>query len=97
MAAVLRLRLAVTISEKQEIPRSQYTLWTDSMDIIYWIQCHLRRLKPILANRVAEIQRKSDPAQWRHVPEEQNPADDARRGLDHVMYVNPNTRSVTNL
>jgi len=34
------------------------------------------------SNRVNEIQRKSDPAQWRHVPGEQNPADDARRGLD---------------
>ena len=63
MAKVLRLRLAVTISEKLGNPLSQYTLWTDSMDIIYWIQGHSRRLKLFLANRVAEIQRKSDPAQ----------------------------------
>ena len=52
------------------------------MDVIYWIQGPSRRLKPFVANRVAEIQRKSDPAQWRHVPGEQNPADDATRGLD---------------
>ena len=52
------------------------------MDVIYWIQGHSRRLKPFVANRVAEIQRKSDPAQWRHVPGEQNTADDATRGLD---------------
>ena len=39
-------------------------------------------MKPFVANWVAEIQRKSDPAQWRHVPGEQNPADDATRGLD---------------
>ena len=97
MAAVLRLRLAVTISEKLEIPLSQYTLWTDSMGTIYWIQGHSRRLKPFLANRVAEIQQKSDPAQWRHVPEEQNLADDAITSLDLVTYVNPNTMSVTNL
>ena len=82
MAAVLGLRLAETVSEKLEIPLSQRTLWTDSMDVIYWIQGHSRRLKPFVFNRVAEIQRKSDPAQWRHVPGEQNPADDATRGLD---------------
>ena len=82
MAAVLRVRLAETVSEKLEILPSQHTLWTDSMDVIYWIQGHSRRLKPFVSNRVAEIQRKSDPAQWRHVPGEQNPADHATRGLD---------------
>ena len=41
----LRVQLAETVSEKLEIPRSQHTLWTDSMDIIYWTQGHSRRLK----------------------------------------------------
>ena len=82
MAAVLGVRLAETVSEKLEIPLSQYTLWMDSMNVIYWIQGLSRRLKSFVANRVAEIQRKSDPAQWRHVPGEQNPADDATRGLE---------------
>ena len=82
MAAVLGVRLAETVPEKLEIPLSQHTLWSDRMDVIYWIQGHPRRLKPFVANRVAEIQRKSDPAQWRHVPGEQNPADDTTRGLD---------------
>ena len=50
MAAVLGLRLAETVSEKLEIPLSQHTLWTDSMDIIYWIQGHSRRLKPFVSN-----------------------------------------------
>ena len=38
MAAVLGVRLAETVSEKLEIPIIQHTLWTDSMDVIYWIQ-----------------------------------------------------------
>ena len=82
MAAVLGVRLAETVSEKLEIPLSEHTLWTDSMDVIYWVQGHSRRLKSFVANRVAEIQRKTSPAQWRHVPGEKNPADDATRGLD---------------
>ena len=86
MAAVLGVRLAETVSEKLEIPLSQHTLWTDSMDVIYWIQGHSRRLKPFFSNRVAELQRKSDPAQWRHAPGEQNFADDATRGLDLKSY-----------
>ena len=64
MAAVLGVQLAETVSEKLEILLSQHTLWSDSMDVIYWIQGHSRRLKPFVANRVAEIQRKSDTAQW---------------------------------
>ena len=52
------------------------------MDVIYWIQGHSKQLNPFVANRVAEIQRKSDPAQWRNVPGEQNPTDDATRLLD---------------
>ena len=82
MAAVLGVRLAETVSEKLEISLSQHTVWTDSMDVIYWIRGHSRRLKSFVANRVAEIQRKSRPTQWRHVPSEENPADDATRGLD---------------
>ncbi|PFX25917.1 hypothetical protein AWC38_SpisGene9441 [Stylophora pistillata] len=81
-AAVLGVRLAETVSEKLEIPVIQHTLWTDIMNVIYWIQGHSRRLKSFVANQVAEIQRKSDPAQWRHVPGDQNPADDATSGLD---------------
>lgn len=51
MVGVLGLRLAVTISEKLEIPLSQHTHWTDSMDEIYWIQGHSRRFTPFVANR----------------------------------------------
>ena len=70
------------VSAKLEIPLSQHILWRDSMDVIYWIQGHSKQLNPFVANRVAEIQRKSDPAQWRNVPGEQNPTDDATRLLD---------------
>ena len=82
MAAVLGVRLGETVSQKLEIPLSEHTLWTDSMDVIYWVQGHSRRLKSFVANRVAEIQRKTSPAQWRHVPGEKHPADDATSGLD---------------
>ena len=82
MAAALGVRLAETVSERIEIPLSRHTLWTNNMDVIYWIQGHSRRLKSFVTIRVADIQRKSDPTKWRHLPGEQNPTDDATRGLD---------------
>ena len=82
MAAVLEVKLGETVSEKLEIPLSQHTLWTDSVAEIYWIQGDSRWLKPLDSNRITEIQGKLDPAQSQHVPEEQNPAGDATRGLD---------------
>ena len=69
MAEVIGIRLAETVSGKLEVPLSQHTLWTDSMEVMYWIQGHSRRLNAFIDNRVAEIQ--TDPAQWRHAPGEQ--------------------------
>jgi len=85
MAAVLGVRLAETVSQKMEIPLSERTLWTDSMDVIYWVQGDSRRLisfvffvfffvvcnlVSFVANRVTKVQRRTSPAQWRHVPGE---------------------------
>ena len=39
----------------------------------------------VLANRIAAIQADSDPAQWRHVPNAQNPANVASRGALHLQ------------
>jgi len=38
MAAVLGLRLARKVSKLLEMPFENCTLWTDSKDVIFWIQ-----------------------------------------------------------
>lgn len=81
MAAVLGLRLARKVSELLQIPFENCILWTDSKDVIFWIQGQSRRYKTFVANRISEIHRKSSPRQWRHVPTDLNCADDATRGL----------------
>ena len=50
MAAVLGVWLVETISEKLKIPLSERALWTDSMDVIDWVQGHSRRLKSFFTN-----------------------------------------------
>ncbi|XP_071652464.1 uncharacterized protein [Temnothorax longispinosus] len=67
-------------------------LWTDSQVTLHWIRGHASRWKTYVANRVAHIQRKLPDAQWRHVPERDNPADCASRGIalgelmDHPLW-----------
>ena len=81
MAAVLGLRLASKVSELLQIPFENCILWTDSKDVIFWIQGQSRRYKTFVANRISGIHRKSSPRQWRPVPTDLNCAYDATRGL----------------
>ena len=55
--------------------------WTDSENVWYWVRNQSRAFKPFVSNRIGEIQRKTNPDQWRHVPGVLNPADLATRGL----------------
>lgn len=91
MGAVLGIRLSEKVSELLEVPLNACIFWTDSMDVICWIQGQSRRYKTFVANRISEIQQKLSPSQWRHVPTTLNCADDATRGLD-ASELNPGHR-----
>ena len=71
--ALLRRELGV------DLARSQY--WTDSTIVLQYISNTEARYHTFVANRVAEIQDATRPEAWRHVPTQDNPADDASRGL----------------
>ena len=49
--------------------------------MLAWICSETRQFKPFVSVRVGEIQDNSDPAQWRHIPGEQNVADEVSRGI----------------
>ena len=61
MGAVLGIRLASKVSELLETPFESCTLWTDSKDVIFWIQGQSRRCKTFVAKRVSETDQKSSP------------------------------------
>ncbi|KAH9640759.1 hypothetical protein HF086_007330 [Spodoptera exigua] len=72
------------INENQNEAWRQYlaekTYWTDSSTVLQWIKSEPRKFKTFVANRLAEIEEKSRPDDWRWVPTKENPADDATRG-----------------
>ena len=71
--ALLRRELGV------DLACSQY--WTDSTIVLQYIGNTEARYHTFVANRVAEIQEATQPEAWHHVPTQDNPADDASRGL----------------
>ncbi|XP_041355344.1 uncharacterized protein LOC121372971 [Gigantopelta aegis] len=81
VAAVLGLRLSLAISRILDIPISRVVLWTDSMNVLWWIRGRSRNFKPFVANRIGEIQSSTETRQWCHVPTAANPADMLSRGI----------------
>ncbi|XP_065192504.1 uncharacterized protein LOC135823588 [Sycon ciliatum] len=92
-AAVIATQLARQIANALALLKSALVFWTDSMNVLYWIRGQSKRYKTFVANRVSEIQGFSEPAQWHHVPTEQNPANKISRGcsvqqVDDSMWWN---------
>ncbi|CAC5416214.1 unnamed protein product [Mytilus coruscus] len=74
MAAVLGLRLALSVGQALDIPEDDMTFWTDSMNVLYWIRGKSREFKPFVANHIGEIHSSTNPKQWRHETTNDNPA-----------------------
>ena len=80
-SAVIGLRLGHAVALAYQIDPKQIYYWTDSTNVLYWINTPANQLKTFVSNRVGEIQSDSDAKQWRHVPTDQNPADVATRDI----------------
>lgn len=87
MAAVLGVRLAESVAKVMNIDIHEGIFWSDSMDVLWWVRGRSRQFKPFVANRVGQIQTVTEPAQWRHVPTDQNPADVITRGLSSMDLI----------
>lgn len=75
-AAVLASRLAKSIQEESKIDFKDGKFFTDSTITLAWIQSLSCSFKPFVSSRVGEIQSNTDPSQWKHIPSEDNVADD---------------------
>ena len=90
MAAVVRARLAMSISKVLDISVGSATFWSDSANVLWWIRGRSRQFKPFVANRVGEIQGYTNPDQWQYVPTELNPADFLSRGMKATDLIRNN-------
>ena len=81
MGAVLGLRLALSIAKVLKIDQSLLTFWSESMNVLWWIQRPSRSFRPFIANRIGEIHDSSSPIQWHHVSTHQNLANLPTRGM----------------
>ena len=86
--AVLAVKADQMLRSQLKIDVARSVFWTDSTIVIHYIHNTSRRFQTFVANRVAAIHEGSEPAQWRHVPSDMNPGDDASRGLDAEEMVN---------
>ena len=75
MAAMVGFRLTTRISDVLELQMSNSCVWSDSLNVLWWIRGRSREFKPSVANRVGEIQSNTSPDQWRYIPTNLNPAD----------------------
>ncbi|XP_043203370.1 uncharacterized protein LOC122371261 [Amphibalanus amphitrite] len=81
-AAVLGTRMIATLRREARVEIESTTCWSDSKNVLAWIQSSARRYHVFVANRVAEDRDVTRPEDWRYVPTELNAADGASRGQD---------------
>ena len=82
-AATLATRQDALLRRELDADLKTSQFWMDSSRVlrIQYIANQERRFHTFVANRVAEIQSKSEAEQWHHISTKDNPADDASRGV----------------
>jgi hypothetical protein len=79
--ALLLTTLVTTVLQALSRNISWIVYWTDSTIALHWMKMDSpHTLKTFVANRMVEIQRKTQISDWRHIPTTDNPADLISRG-----------------
>ena len=81
LAALVGARLLHYFCRATDYDIYRAVLWSDATVALGWIRSDPNKWKTFVCNRVTEIQTYTNPAQWRHCPGLENPADHLSRGL----------------
>ncbi|XP_065094846.1 uncharacterized protein LOC135715533 [Ochlerotatus camptorhynchus] len=78
-AAVLGARLARAVEGSLSIQICRKVYWSDSRDVLCWINSDHRRYSQYVGHRISDIVEISEAREWRWVPSKLNCADDATK------------------
>ncbi|XP_033222856.1 uncharacterized protein LOC117176709 [Belonocnema kinseyi] len=79
--ALLLAKLISAIKNTSQFSDLRSICWTDSTNVVAWINKYPSDLKMFVANRVAAIYAVTPSSIWKHVPTKGSPADYASRGV----------------
>jgi hypothetical protein len=82
LAALVGVRLLQYFCRETGLDIKGTTLRTDASVVLSWIHSNPNRWKTFICKQVTEIQIYMTPAQWKHCPGEDNPADYLSRGVN---------------
>ncbi|XP_053699242.1 uncharacterized protein LOC128746219 [Sabethes cyaneus] len=78
-AAVIGVRLAHCITDSLKLKPAQRFFWSDSQDVICWLNADHRKYSQFVGCRVGEILESTEAAEWNWIPTKSNVADDATK------------------
>ena len=81
MAAVAAVNVDEMLRKELDLEVSKSFFWSDSMAVLGYIRNEDKKFDVFVANRISRIHELTAVAQWRHVSTNDNPADDASRGI----------------
>ncbi|KAF5302055.1 hypothetical protein FQR65_LT19138 [Abscondita terminalis] len=80
-AAVLLAELVSRVKDSLRMNINNFYYYSDSMIALCWIKSCPTRWGTFVSHRIGNIQERSDPRNWYHVPSAENPADLLSRGV----------------
>ncbi|XP_020917576.1 uncharacterized protein LOC110254869 [Exaiptasia diaphana] len=78
--SIVATEMDKALRRELEIPIDE-SFWTDSTSVLQYIRNTTTRFHTFVANRLTVIHDHTESYQWRYVPTNLNPADDASRGI----------------
>ena len=89
-AAFLLAKLTVKVLKSLRLPSVDVYLFTDSVDVLFWLKEHPSKWPIFVANKCSQIHFLVSTAYWSHVRSKENSADCVSRGIPPEQLLNFN-------